>query len=202
MRNAIRWRSARGFTLAEATVVLATLSVLGAAVAPAMNDYLAEARVVRARQDVHTIASALLRFTGDVGGQATKPGAWATFEVLAGAGTVPSVGKGDRAWLASGPAQVGSLADQMVLNTPGYTMLPASQMTSPRGWHGPYLEAGVSADPWGHRYAVNVRALDAGQHASVIVLSAGPDGLVDTPFLSLAGVPGGDDLAALVFGAR
>ena len=70
-----------------------------------------------------------------------------------------------------------------------------------RGWHGPYLEAGIGADPWGHRYAVNVKAL-AGGGSSTVVLSAGPNGLIETAFQSPVIVPGGDDLIALVATGR
>jgi hypothetical protein len=43
-------------------------------------------------------------------------------------------------------------------------------------------------DPWGHRYQINIGALSNRQSdaAAVWVLSAGPDGIVDTPFVTTA----------------
>jgi type II secretory pathway pseudopilin PulG len=48
-----------------------------------------------------------------------------------------------------------------------------------------------TTDPWGNQYLV---AIAAGPGASVAVLSAGPNGTVDTPFAS-AGVSRGDDVS-------
>ena len=59
------------------------------------------------------------------------------------------------------------------------------------GGHAP-----VPVDPWGNCYAVNVGALRATEPAAVWVLSAGPNGIVDTPFLGVSEVPAGDDVAA------
>jgi type II secretory pathway pseudopilin PulG len=53
----------------------------------------------------------------------------------------------------------------------------------------------VTSDPWGNAYLVNVAALETG--GTVWVLSAGPDGIVQTPFLVPNG-PLGDDRAAPV----
>lgn len=50
-------------------------------------------------------------------------------------------------------------------------------------------------DPWGNTYLVNVAALSSA--GTVWVLSAGPDGIVQTPFVS-QGPPLGDDRAAAI----
>lgn len=69
-------------------------------------------------------------------------------------------------------------------------------------WRGPYLDR-VGPDPWGNRYMANVMWLTMPQGADssgfirpVIVLSAGPDEEIDTPFESRGGfVLGDDDIA-------
>jgi type II secretory pathway pseudopilin PulG len=69
-------------------------------------------------------------------------------------------------------------------------------------WRGPYLDA-VRPDPWGNRYMANVAWFTMPQGADssgfirpIIVLSAGPDEEVDTPFDSIGGfVLGDDDIA-------
>ncbi|MEW5981488.1 MAG: hypothetical protein AB1806_03845 [Acidobacteriota bacterium] len=195
--------SVRGFTVGEMAAALSVAGLLAGAAAPALQDYIDEARHARARQDVRAIASAMSRLEGDVLGQSAKPNGWATYELLVGAGEAPKAGgTGDGAWLAiPGTANVGLLDDQLVTNTAGYASRPARQVEWIRGWHGPYLEAGVGPDPWGHRYAINVQAL-AGGGSSTVVLSAGPNGLVETAFRSPVIVPGGDDLIALVATGR
>jgi hypothetical protein len=45
--------------------------------------------------------------------------------------------------------------------------------------------AAPTPDPWGHRYGINIGALSDSHDdaAAVWVLSAGPDGIIETPFL-------------------
>ncbi len=66
-------------------------------------------------------------------------------------------------------------------------------------WRGPYLDA-VRPDPWGNRYMANVIWFTMPQFGDasgfirpVIVLSAGPDEEIDTPFSSAGGFLLGDD---------
>lgn len=69
-------------------------------------------------------------------------------------------------------------------------------------WRGPYLDA-VRPDPWGNRYMANVLWLTMPQGAdssgymrTVIVISAGPDEEIDTPFGLIGGFsPADDDIA-------
>ncbi|MEW5984643.1 MAG: type II secretion system protein GspG [Acidobacteriota bacterium] len=193
-----RLRSYVGMSLAEVSVVLSVGGVLASVAAPAIGDYIAEARYNKARQDTSVIASAFARFTGDVVEQSARDGGWATYQLLAGGGTVPALGSGgDGAWLASDEAGVGSLDTQLVTNTAGYGVGPWRQVNPRRGWHGPYVQAGIGPDPWGRRYAINV-----GGSGNILVLSAGPNGLVETAFNGNAIVPGGDDIAATVTSSR
>lgn len=190
-----RIRSAAGMTLAETTVILSVSGLLAGATAPAVADYVTEARYSTARQDTHVVAASFARFSGDVATQSSMERGWATFDLLASAGDVPIVGGGgDSRWVAaSGTATIGSLDDHMVTNVIGYRSSPWRQVTGIRGWHGPYVEAGIGSDPWGRRYAINV-----GAQGNIVVLSAGPNGLVETAFQGNAIVPGGDDIIALV----
>jgi len=126
---------------------------------------------------------------------------------------------------------VDTLANHLVQNTPGnewvaryrtpaelFTGAPAahfafaSQMggNARFAWRGPYLSGPVRSDPWGNRYAVNVRFLDArsasdGDSLSayledVFVLSAGPDEQVDTEYAVDGVSPGDDDLIQVLAG--
>ena len=73
-------------------------------------------------------------------------------------------------------------------------------------WRGPYITAPVDPDPWGNRYASNVKFLDAkadssnataainGFESDCIVLSAGPDEEVDTRWSVDGLTPGDDDM--------
>jgi type II secretory pathway pseudopilin PulG len=56
-----------------------------------------------------------------------------------------------------------------------------------------FLPGTIAPDPWGNAYLVNIAQLKSG--GVVWVLSAGPDGIVQTPFLASSG-PAADDRAA------
>jgi len=52
------------------------------------------------------------------------------------------------------------------------------------GWNGPYLSPYIGADPWGFKYLVSINGMEpAGKRPEnwVWCLSAGPNGVVDTP---------------------
>jgi type II secretory pathway pseudopilin PulG len=63
----MRLLSARGVTLIEASIVLATISVLAAVMAPSVNIYVDQARQARVREDVKTIADGINQFITDNG---------------------------------------------------------------------------------------------------------------------------------------
>jgi type II secretory pathway pseudopilin PulG len=74
-------------------------------------------------------------------------------------------------------------------------------------WRGAYLAGPIGPDPWGTRYAVNVeflaRALGAGPSGNVndvVVVSAGPDRVVDTQF-DADGATSGSDVVYVFSGA-
>lgn len=188
-----------GFTIAEMATVLTALSILGAAAAPSIGDYINDARMARAYADTHAIASALSRMTADVVGYADQQGGWATVDLLVGPGLTPEVasGAGSEWTVAVGANQAAPLEDHLMLNGPAYPTHARTQTNWIKGWHGPYLEAGVGADPWGHRYAVNVKFLKGGS-SDTFVISAGPNGILETPFQGDGTTARGDDIIVVV----
>ena len=59
------------------------------------------------------------------------------------------------------------------------------------GWNGPYVSAQIAGDPWGKKYMINSQFLDGSASVAdadgnprkaVFVISAGADGVIDTPF--------------------
>jgi hypothetical protein len=57
----------------------------------------------------------------------------------------------------------------------------------------------LSADPWGNCYVVNLAAVAASEPAALWVLSAGPNGVIETPFLAPPDQPlVGDDVGARI----
>jgi prepilin-type N-terminal cleavage/methylation domain-containing protein len=200
-----------GFTLIELTVVLAVIVTLALVLTPSIANSINEARVARARNDCQTIASGMYQFDRDTGfvplWKLSQNGAQGTpanrVQVLVSQGNVPFEDV-PSLW-TTGVA--GSLADQLVTNAPGYTLRSA---TAQFGWNGPYFSSQLMADPWGNRYAVNVALVDLSPGAAtasgqakmaVWVLSAGPNGIIETPFAQsiLSAVrPAGDDIGTRI----
>jgi len=105
----------------------------------------------------------------------------------------------DAAWTGeSGHNRVGRLDDHLQSNAAGYETASAGPAAfGARGWRGPYLSPGIKPDAWGHRYVMNVASWSQ-RRGALVVLSAGPNGIIDTPFDMPGAAPGGDDLIAIV----
>ena len=151
------FKSVRGFSAAEATIILSTVSILAAAAAPTMGDYVHDAKQTRARDDVRIIAWRCRALSGDVLSRAEIPGGLATLQLVVGAGDVPDRRLGRRRRLdegASRGADVGLINDHL-MSTPSATRCRARTCRrASRAGTVPYSIARIGADPWGHRYAV------------------------------------------------
>jgi type II secretory pathway pseudopilin PulG len=209
-RDRDRRRVAMGFTLIELTVVLAVVVTLALVLTPSIANFINDSRVAKARNDCQTLASAIFQFYRDTGffpvwriAPNGEPGLPANrLQVLASQGN-PPLEDVPTAWSTVG---IGGLVEQLVSNAPGYTLkTPTSQF----GWNGPYFSSDIGPDPWGNRYLVNIGLIDTSpgavtlsgqQKRAVWVLSAGPNGTVDTPFSQpiLNALAGGDDIAVRI----
>lgn len=177
--------------------MLTALSILSATAAPNIQEYVDTARLTKARGDVQVLVVSMVRLMVDVGGLAGRPGGAGARapEVLVGPGDVPDATTPETArW--SDPldqARVGEMTGHLVENTVGYPVGGGAA----RRWRGPYV-MGLSADPWGLRYGMNIGFLNNREGYVTLVLSAGPNGLVETPFQMTGGRPYGDDIVGLV----
>jgi prepilin-type N-terminal cleavage/methylation domain-containing protein len=207
LRHARRQRRPTGFTLIELTVVLAVLVTLALILTPSIANIISDSRTTRARSDCQTIAAAIVQFYRDTGffpqwatAQAGGPGLPETrLQLLVTPGRTPFEEQISQ-W-SEGAS--GLLADQLLANAPGYAMRSA---TAQFGWNGPYLSSELGSDPWGNRYVVNIGLIDtspgvqtaSGRPKSAVwVLSAGPNGTIETPFVQstlAANTPVGDDI--------
>jgi hypothetical protein len=179
MRRGIRrWRSARGFSAPEAAAVMAGLSILTATAAPNLQEFLEIARVTKARGDLRVIAVSIVRLMSDVGPSLRPPGRAALPNLIVGPGEPPLAETRETAPWAEPVVDpsVQTFDAHLVDNTAGYPVTS----DGPR-WRGPYME-GLSPDPWGTRYALNAAFLAPGSGAPAVVLSAGPNRIVETPF--------------------
>lgn len=209
------WRGAAGLSLVEATVILATISILTAVLAPVGKRTTDIARLARVSTDLSAIGQAILDFTAAKPNQTkfTINGAvnGARVDLLVSDGDIPREmsASGSAAWqrvVDNTTGKVDFLERHLVTNNPrgsaanDYDIPP--NVNAP-GWRGAFLSAPVDPDPWGNRYMVNVKFMVSRDKNppwyDVFVYSAGPDEIIDTLFALDGAVPGNDDLILIVF---
>ena len=199
-----------GFTLIELTVVLAVIVTLALILTPSITNFISDSRVARTRTDTQTVASSIVQFYKDNGffpqwSQASAGGPGSSgdkVDLLISGGNTPTVAAANT-WTTG---TTGSLVGQLMSNTPGYTLKNA---TAQFGWNGPYLSSTIGADAWNNRYAVNIGLIDptsgtqtaaGATKGAVWVISAGPNGVVETPYSQpvTTALVSGDDIAVRV----
>ncbi|MEW5983912.1 MAG: hypothetical protein AB1806_16285 [Acidobacteriota bacterium] len=117
----------------------------------------------------------------------------------------PSVGTSAaalRSWISI--STFDAFDSHLRVNGRGY---PVSISGPGNGWNGPYVSREITGDPWGHCYLANAGFLKGTpptpgrcRACAVFILSAGPNGAIETPFeqpITNANVFG-DDLAVRI----
>ena len=114
-----------------------------------------------------------------------------------------------------------SMEDQFTFNTPVYLTPRDFLLSHPNpanilGWRGSYISSPVGPDPWGNKYFVNTvfstvasdsaGGINEGQKSGgwsydLFAISAGPNGVYETPFAQISAVPSGDDIIHIINGS-
>ena len=218
------FRSERGITILETTVILSVLFILAGAMSPIVSESVNTARAVKAKNDASMIAMGLINFQKDLGADAVNLGGAGVAAqaprlpgLLASQGAVPEtedpnqaaspvetllpgVNKAQALQLSAARAALGAqrrkwkevpaggLDDVLMTNRQGYRYRRPGEYG---GWNGPYVSGEIKGDPWGNQYLINSQWLDGGSSTAdaagrprraVFVVSAGADGIIDTPF--------------------
>jgi prepilin-type N-terminal cleavage/methylation domain-containing protein len=182
----------KGFTLIEVIVAIAVVAILAGIITPSVIKHLNDSKRARALNDCMVIGSAIANFYKDVGRMPnmTNTGAvGGTTMALVGTGNIP---EGPAQWTAAvgtGANATDLLSNHLSANTPQgqATEVYPALATAPGAelfWRGPYQDS-FPADPWGYRYAVNIGNYvnTSGTTTNAVwVLSAGPDGIIQTAF--------------------
>lgn len=157
-----------GFTLIEVIVVAGIIAVLAGILVPLIFKEIDESKTARAAADIRSISSALIVFKKDTGSWPVKDGACAAgLTLLNGDGVMPN-GLAAQGW---------DTASSLNYSEPLSTNAAACYTN----WKGTYM-ALVNADPWLNAYFTNADGFPA--TGPVWILSAGPDGVVDTNVLA------------------
>lgn len=194
---------AKGFTLIELATVLAIISILAAVLTPTVMNYMDQARTTRAVADVRSIADAVRLYQRDtarfpVYANITDAGSdTAAASLLVGPGTAPADG-------STGPANqwttgITTTTLEVYLNENKLNLTTTPKVGNV-GFKGPYIGS-VGSDPWGYRYTVTAMNLTRASTNWGVVISPGPDGILQTDptqVTSAAFAVSGDDIVAIV----
>lgn len=195
-------KDTRGFTLIEVIVVIAVVAILAAILTPTVTKNIDDSKRARATNECQVIAASLTSFYKDTGMWPARRNATDHYQyLLYGDGRTPSnSGGGSQNWTGSwGGSRQDTFTNQLISNTPNTTGTPYPT-TGEFAWRGPYAVE-YKADPWGNRYAVNMRYLhQVSAYNAAWVLSAGIDGIIDTNAIQNVVNPtvGGDDIVARI----
>lgn len=160
----MRSRNDAGFTLIEVIVVAGIIAILAGILVPLILKEIDEARKTRAAADVRAISNAILILRKDTGQWPVSSTCTPASKFLTGAGAVPP--------LAAGWDITGRVSYDLRLSLD-------DEDCWPNRWKGPYI-AIVNEDPWGNAYVTNADAMTAAGKPPIWILSAGPDGTVET----------------------
>jgi prepilin-type N-terminal cleavage/methylation domain-containing protein len=184
----------RGFTMLEMVVVLGIVGILAAVLTPIVVGYVDQSRTAKAQSDTRTIGEAIGRFERDLGrypmwtsANATLADSTANVVTLRGVGTLPTE-TSTTAWTSATPTDsdcaaactFDTIQNQLLTNHPSYTT--NASLAKPFKWKGPYMDLNTNSDPWGNMYLVNIIDCKSTSGSACFVLSAGPNGKVETGF--------------------
>jgi len=196
-----------GFTLVEAVVAIGVVAILAGILIPLVMKHLEDARIARAKNDIHVIIAAIASQLKDTG---ARP--------QAAAGPGGADGSGDNLWYSPGPAPRSN--DQNLFAAGGQNTL-VNLFTAPDpqrgllqqqaetlfgfgaaaagqeiGYKGPYLTHDIAdkTDPWGRAYVILGYNQNGQRNQGPIwVVSAGATGIINSsntvPPPPVAGVP-------------
>jgi len=203
----------KGFTLIEIVVVLAIIAAIAAILTPMLFDYLKESRVGRAKADVRNIAAAIANFNRDlqvypIYNTTTAQSGASVLVLYTNEGNAAVLGSGITGWNSTtanefdtldNALQAGKLADGTKTYKNSTQDSTSGVVKKPGEWKGPYM-TDFKADPWGNKYYVSTQGLHPGALHAAFVLSAGPNGTIETSLSqdlaagAIAFVVGGDDI--------
>ncbi len=166
----------KGFSIIEMMILLGIFVLLAGIVVPIVSQETRTSMGNRAMNDMNEIASAINLFIGDTLYYPTGEQGSTTYHFLYTKGEIPPGNP-----FASGPGM------------PLSELLNSSKYGGPN-WNGPYAKT-MPRDPWGHAYLVNTHSFFYPAERCVVV-SAGPNGVVDTPVT--ASSPSHDDILLVI----
>lgn len=218
-------KSQKGFTLIETSAVIAITATIAAVVTPIALDKVGDAKVQSAKEDCSQIKNAITSFYAGTGNYPAikadgsnltyytvlRSGAANQFkEAALGDATtkdplVSALPADSDGWTTN--VTVDLMRNHLVYDNAGQNADPTGSGTAAYAnnkitWKGPYIATTDKQDPWGHNYlafvkgAYSARSISDGKKNFGWILSAGPNGKMETPVTALTVV--GDDVGVVI----
>ena len=173
-----------------------------------LSSYMEDGRRARAQAEAKVLGAAIMSFYKDVGTYPARSSTGANnfVYVLFTGASKPATNPftANHTWVSWGMnATRGDILDNHLLrNAPGGANTAAYPVTNDLRWRGPYIAGSSPVDPWGRPYVINIISgwyNHASDYKRIFVLSAGPNGQIDTHHSSTALTDiAGDDLGMLL----
>ena len=214
-------KSQKGFTLIETSAVIAITATIAAVVTPIALDKVGDAKVQSAKEDCSQIKNAITSFYSGTGNYPAINSAGTDFQyyaVLRSGGTDQaastliaskdpgnSVTSDTEGWNST--PTVDLMRNHLVYDNAGQIADPTGSGTAAYAnkkitWKGPYIATTDKQDPWGHNYlafvkgAYSSRSTGDGKKNFGWILSAGPNGQIETPVTAVK--PVNDDIGVVI----
>lgn len=198
----------QGFTLVEVVVVLAVILLLAGIAVPLVSGYVEDSRRGRAEAEIRMLAVAVSSFYKDVGQYPSRDreGGNQEMRVLFTGADRPVTNPYENNHLFAQWARssaYGDLLDSHLLhNAPQGDKRGAYATSGPSAWRGPYIAGSSPLDPWGRPYLINVYSSyhdSASTNLRMYLLSAGPNGVIETPqYAQRSDDVAGDDIGLVI----
>ena len=195
-----------GLTLVEIVAVISIISILMGILIPVVNSHLDNQKKEKAKKDVQNIAKAIIAFysTTDMWPTMDEKGRLNRVKILITGYSIPrknpwKTNNGFWFWIQNNGCDL--LANHLISNSPKGQRSFHYPRSGKYRWRGPYID-NSTLDPWGRPYVINIISVysnDPIKFRRMWVLSAGPDGIFQTPYkATLADDISGDDIGILV----
>ena len=189
-------------------MVLGVVLLLSGIAIPMISSYVDDGKRARAEAEVKMLTAAVTAFYKDAGRYPARnsSGADNFLYTLVTGETQPTsnpfaAGHAFYTWGANS-TRGDTLDNHLLRNTPKGQTSAAYPVTGNVRWRGPYLSGPAPLDPWGRPYIISVIGswfTHATQYKRMYILSAGPDGRINTSATSTStSNVEGDDIGVIV----